>query len=98
MTNFQTDLVEKVRDALSADERTAELTVEITDQNGVITLEGWVPSDEARRMAGEVAGEVPGVSAVINDLNVGEGDEVENPIPATLAGDEQQTGINDALP
>lgn len=98
MTDFSSDLVEKVREALAAGERTAGLAVDITDQNGVITLEGRASSEEERRAAGEVAKRVAGVSEVINDLKLEEQDEVESPIPAVLAGDEDQTGVSGSLP
>jgi hypothetical protein len=45
-----------------------------------------------------VAKRVAGVSEVINDLKLEEQDEVESPIPAVLAGDEDQTGVSGSLP
>jgi len=38
------------------------------------------------------------VTEVINDIQLGEEDEVETGIPAVLAGDEDQTGVSSALP
>ena len=88
----------EVREALAADKRTAELSIDITDKNGVNTLDGRSALDEARRAASEVAKGVPGVAEVINDIQLGEEDEVETGIPAVLAGDEDQTGVSSALP
>jgi hypothetical protein len=98
MTDFRSELGEKVREAMAADERTADLNIDVTDNNGVITLEGRTPSDEARRAAGEVAKGVPGVAEVINDIQLGEEAEVESGLPATLAGEEDQTGVSSSLP
>jgi hypothetical protein len=98
MLNPKTDLEEKVRAALEGDQRTADLTVEVTNNNTLITLEGRAPSDEARRAAGEIAKGVAGVTEVINDLKLVDEDEVETGIPAILAGDEDETGVNSALP
>jgi osmotically-inducible protein OsmY len=98
MLNPKTDLEEKVRGALEEDRRTADLTVEVTNNNTVITLEGRATSDEARRAAGEIAERVPGVTTVINDLKLEDEDEVETGLPAMMAVDEEETGVNSSLP
>jgi osmotically-inducible protein OsmY len=86
---------------LLGDPRLDEAAIDVTDENGLVTLKGQAPSDEARRAAGEIAKSQTGVIQVINDLTVGardDGKDIENPAPAVLAGDEEQTGVTDTLP
>ena len=50
--------IQRVRDALAADERVAEMGVEVRIAAGKVFLTGQVPTEERRRAVGEVAGEV----------------------------------------
>lgn len=45
-------------------------SVEVLDNNGIITLRGTVPSREARDRAEEIARRMDGVLNVINELDV----------------------------
>lgn len=50
--------VERLRDALAADERVAEMGVEVRIAAGKVFLTGQVPTEERQRAVGVVAGEV----------------------------------------
>jgi osmotically-inducible protein OsmY len=74
---------------LSADREVNAQNVTIYVRNGVVTLTGRVPEDAARREAKRVAGNVPGVSHVQNDISVGFGRGAEhdvNLIPEKMPG------------
>ena len=50
--------VQRLRDALAADERVAEMGVEVRIAAGKVFLTGQVPTEERQRAVGIVAGEV----------------------------------------
>ncbi len=50
--------VQRLRDALAADERVAEMGVEVRIAAGKVFLTGQVPTEERQRAVGVVAGEV----------------------------------------
>jgi hypothetical protein len=50
--------VQRLRDALAADERVAEMGVQVRIAAGKVFLTGQVPTEERRRAVGVVAGEV----------------------------------------
>ena len=60
----------KVKSALIADSRTNALQIEVTTNNGVVQLGGFVNSSAAKQAAQEVARSVPGVKSVTNSLSV----------------------------
>ena len=60
----------RVQEALSEDPRTENLTIEVVDENGIVTLTGTVPDQEARDAAEEITNQQDGVVQVINDLEV----------------------------
>jgi hyperosmotically inducible protein len=60
----------QVESALLQDRLTEEADVDVLDNNGIVTLRGVVPSREARDRAEEIARTVPGVTTVINELDV----------------------------
>ncbi|MDH7485686.1 MAG: BON domain-containing protein [Anaerolineae bacterium] len=69
-----TELQLQVAQRLAADPRTRLLTDEVTVRGflGTIYLQGSVDSAARREIAAKVAGEVPGVRQVINELSVRE--------------------------
>lgn len=75
----------RVIDALDENEKTAGLPIEVVDREGVITLEGSVPSREAKRLAEQITEKQEGVLEVINDLEVREkpgSDDESLPLPS----------------
>jgi osmotically-inducible protein OsmY len=60
----------QVESALLQDDLTQDYGIEVLDSNGVITLRGMVPNRKVREQAEAVARGVPGVSTVINELDV----------------------------
>ena len=60
----------EVQKAILGDSRTKEHGIEALDDNGVITLKGTVPSREVSEAAKLIAEDAPGVTSVINALEV----------------------------
>lgn len=60
----------QVESALLQDHLTQDYGIEVLDSNGVITLRGMVPNRKVREQAEAVTREVPGVTTVINELDV----------------------------
>jgi len=76
---------------LSADQDVNAQNVTIYVRNGVVTLTGRVPAEDAKREAERIAGDVPGVGKVRNDLAVGFGrgrNPVRDTIPESVPGAE----------
>ena len=63
-------LAKQVMAALSEDPRTSDATIDVVDNNGIVTLVGTVNSEEVRQAAKEVAGKQEGVIEVIDDLQL----------------------------
>ncbi len=81
-------LTQEVEKALERDERTADAAIQVTNEQGVITLRGYVESEEVRDAAGAIVEDVPDVVEVINDLSIQEEDDenapfVVPPVPPT---------------
>jgi hypothetical protein len=75
---------------LSADRDVNAQNVTIYVRDGVVTLSGRVPKEDAKRQAARIAGDVPGVEHVRNDLAVGLGrghDAKSGPIPEQVPGE-----------
>ena len=60
----------QVESALLQDRITQDYGIEVLDSNGVVTLRGMVPNRKVREQAEAVVREVPGVTSVINELDV----------------------------
>ena len=60
----------RVLDALDENEKTSGLPIEVVDSEGVVTLEGSVPTREAKQLAEQITEEQEGVLEVINDLEI----------------------------
>jgi hyperosmotically inducible periplasmic protein len=68
-THAQNRQLEKaVRHALTRTKHLDSSSIEILARNGVITLDGTVPSDDQIPKAGQAASSTPGVNAVTNNL------------------------------
>jgi osmotically-inducible protein OsmY len=64
------DLREEVLAALRADAATTELIIDVTVRNGTVRLRGEVQTLDDAELAEEVAGRVPGIREVIEELTV----------------------------
>jgi osmotically-inducible protein OsmY len=64
------DLRDEVLQALRADAATTDLVIAVTVRNGRVFLRGEVPSLDDAESAEEVAGRVPGIREVIEELSV----------------------------
>lgn len=64
------DLREEVLAALRADAATTDLIIDVTVRNGRVHLRGEVQTLEDAELAEEVAGRVPGIREVIEELTV----------------------------
>ena len=60
----------QVESALLQDRLTEDADIEVLDNNGIVTLRGVVRSRESRDRAEEIVRTVPGVTTVINELDV----------------------------
>ena len=67
----QSSLSERVLQALQNDPRTREEIIDVTNEQGLITLMGTVSSQELRQVVDEITRQQVGVITVINDLKVG---------------------------
>jgi len=65
-----TVITAKVKAALIADPTVKAHEVNVATREGIVQLSGFVDSAEAKRIAAELAGRVPGVKEVRNDLQV----------------------------
>ncbi|HWI02701.1 MAG TPA: BON domain-containing protein [Acidimicrobiales bacterium] len=65
-------VIQRVRDALAADERVAEMGVEVRIAAGKVFLTGQVPTEERRQAVGVVAAEVVAEYEVHNETVVTE--------------------------
>jgi len=63
-------VTDRILDALDEDSRTRDEVIEVTSQQGVVTLVGEVKSEQVRRAAEEVARKQPGVVTLVNEIKV----------------------------
>ena len=70
MNQTISDLRNKVQAAFLEDDILEDFGIEVLDSNGIITLRGDVPTREIRERAEVVARDVPGVTSVINEIDV----------------------------
>lgn len=70
MSQTISDLRHQVQAAFAKDDELADYGIEVLDNNGVITLMGTVPTQEARERAEALAREVEGVTSVTNEIDV----------------------------
>jgi osmotically-inducible protein OsmY len=81
MPILHSELAKRARAALTTDPRTKDATIKVLDQNGVLTLEGTVPSEAACQASEEIVREQQGVIKVINQLQVSPVDDPLAPSP-----------------
>lgn len=70
MEKTLTDLRLKAQKAILDEPRTKEYAIEALEENGIITLKGNVPSSEVGEIAKTIVEDVPGVTGVINAMEV----------------------------
>jgi len=70
LQNNEEEIAERVRYALAADAYTADLNIEVTVEDGVVYLTGSVTSLDDIEQAEQVAGSVPGVDEVEEELEI----------------------------
>lgn len=73
------NLREKVQAALEDDPRTADATINILNENGVIRLSGMVSKPETSQAAESIAENVEGVASVVNEIQVRKDDDNNDP-------------------
>lgn len=71
------DVKKRVSKALAEDERTADYTIDVADDQGIVTLTGTVHSEAARDAAIEIAEAQEDVLEVINHIEVEAADIAE---------------------
>jgi hypothetical protein len=67
---MKSELAKRILAALAEDERTQEIAIDVMDNNGVVTLIGKAPSNEAKNHALEIAAQQPGVTSVSGDIKI----------------------------
>ena len=65
-----TVITTKVKSAIFAEPELKSMQINIKTYKGVVQLSGFVDSAQSAKRAGEVAGSVPGITEVKNDLVV----------------------------
>ena len=60
----------KVKTALGLSKRLAGFDIDVNTSNGIVTLSGRVPSEDAKSLAGEIARDTPGVTEVKNEIAI----------------------------
>ena len=69
-TSQDAALTAKVKTALALSRRVPWSKIDVDSKDGVVTLRGDVPSDDARTQAESIAKDVPGVQGVQNHLYI----------------------------
>ncbi len=70
MLSENTGVSDRVFDALKNDPRTKNTILDITFNQGIVTLTGEVKSEEIRRAVEDIAHNQPEVFTVINELKI----------------------------
>ena len=64
------DLQHQVQDALIELNEMRGVRIDVLDNNGMVTLTGYVPTNDARERAESIVRGMEGVISVINELHV----------------------------
>lgn len=64
------DLQHQAQDALAEINEMRGARIDVLDNNGIVTLTGFVPTTDARERAESIVRRMDGVISVINELNV----------------------------
>ncbi|MFP4344316.1 MAG: BON domain-containing protein [Anaerolineales bacterium] len=89
MARTDSELAERVREALRSDSRTQNGAIEVTARGGLVTLKGTAPTAEIVDAAEVLATSQHGVTEVVNDLVVEPGEEPDQqgpPFPPVRSG------------
>lgn len=73
-TSSDVTLAGKVKTALTDNETTKARQINVEVYKGIVQLNGFVDTDEAKMTAGKVAGKIAGVASVKNNLSVKAGE------------------------
>ncbi len=69
MDQLTSDLVSQIHDALMNDARTRDESIDVINENGIITLRGRVRDRATKDAAEQIAQSQPGVMSVVNELD-----------------------------
>jgi hyperosmotically inducible protein len=72
--NSDDSITRQVQSALGANRQTADARINVTTDDGVVQLSGFVDSNQQRDTAADIANTVQGVRKVDNDLRLTSGD------------------------
>lgn len=81
-------MVSEIKMKLMADDVTRSININVDSDNGMVTLRGTAPTEEAKQKAAEIALSVEGSTSVINELMVGE----SSSNPQTLTAKAKKVG------
>jgi hypothetical protein len=94
--NTDADIQSNVAYALTHDSSLQGQQITATTSQGQVTLSGTVQTHAQRQQAETLAANVPGVSGILNNINV---TDANSPLPAaTAAADQQQQTAQDQAP
>jgi osmotically-inducible protein OsmY len=66
----RTELEKRLENILAHDPKTEDLAIDVIEENGLVTLDGTVPSEKARREVEALVEKQKGVLEVVNELEV----------------------------
>lgn len=81
-------MVSEIKVKIMANDVTRSININVDSDNGMVTLRGTAPTDEAKQKAAEIALSVDGTTSVVNELMVG--DSSSN--PQTLTAKAKKAG------
>lgn len=85
-----------VKSRLLWNHSTSALDIEVTSEDGVVTLEGEIESVEMRELAERLAADTNGVREVRNNLHIRNRDAAATQLDAALPADIKMDSLNDA--
>jgi len=68
--SFYNSITNNIQEALMSDDRTADASIEVINEQGIITLTGEVKSYEIAQVAEEIVKRQKGVFKVVNGLRI----------------------------
>lgn len=92
------EILEIVGQLYAIDDRVDPTYIEVSVENGIVHLEGYVSNQEEGEMAESLLDNVEGVSGVINDLEVVESSYIGEPWPGVAPGEEEEFEDVEVLP
>lgn len=70
MEQMSMKYIDRVVQALMSDPRTKDVTIDVIDEHGIVTLRGTVDREHIRQAAEEIARKQEGVITVINEIKI----------------------------